>query len=120
MSDFSNAAIIWAAKGAGAVAGSLISIAYVLPRGRREAALRATVGVTTGMVFGGPAGLMLTDHAGIAGRLGAAETALIGAATASLIAWWGLGFLSRLINRPLGQHRLTHESGKPPIKESNA
>ena len=43
---------VWAliAKTAGAVCGSAISLAYVLPRGRREAALRFATGLVAGMV----------------------------------------------------------------------
>ena len=59
MTDISGTAWLWAAKGAGAVAGSAISLAYILPQGRREAAVRFAVGVVCGLVFGGTAGLML-------------------------------------------------------------
>ncbi len=66
MTDITNAAWEWAAKGAGAVAGSAISLAYVLPRGRREAAMRFAVGLISGLVFGHTAGLKIATELGIA------------------------------------------------------
>ena len=82
------------AKGAGAVAGSAISLAYILPHGRREAAVRFAVGLVCGLVFGGTAGpedRRRTRHR--QARSAPAETVLMGAAAASLCAWWGLGFV---------------------------
>ncbi len=64
----SEAAWLWAAKGAGAVAGSAISLAYILPQGRREAAVRFAVGVVCGLVFGGTAGLKIAAASWHAGR----------------------------------------------------
>lgn len=86
---------LWGAKLAGAVGGSVISIAYLLPAGRREAAVRFLAGAVTGLVFGGPAGLALADQLGFTERIGAAELALMGSAAASLCAWWALGVLQR-------------------------
>ncbi len=86
-------------KFVGALAGSLISIAYILPRGRREAVLRLSVGLVTGMIFGGTAGLKLADMLGLLGKVSAFEIVLMGAAIASLSAWWGLGVLQRLAER---------------------
>lgn len=102
MTDFSEAAWIWAAKGAGAVAGSAISLAYVLPRGRREAAIRFAVGTACGLVFGGAAGLKLVAELGISAAIGPGETMLLGSATASLCAWWALGFVMRAFRRGAG------------------
>lgn len=99
MSEFAETAWIWAAKGAGAVAGSAISLAYILPRGRREAAIRFCVGTACGLVFGGAAGLKLVAELGIAEAIGPAETMLLGAAAASLTAWWALGFVMRAFKR---------------------
>ena len=93
MTVMSETAWLWLAKGAGAVAGSAISLAYILPRGRREAALRFAVGVVSGLVFGGTAGLKIADDLGIGRLIGPAETMLMGAAAASLCAWWALGLL---------------------------
>ncbi len=59
MSDISQAAYLWSLKGFGALAGSAISIAYMLPKGRREAALRLCVGLVTGLVFGTTAGMKI-------------------------------------------------------------
>ncbi|MCP1198137.1 DUF6107 family protein [Notoacmeibacter sp. MSK16QG-6] len=86
---------MWMAKGAGAVIGSGISLAYVLPRGRREAALRFAVGVTSGIAFGGVAGLRLARELGIDTVANGLEIALSGAALASLCAWWAIGVLMR-------------------------
>src|SRR5262245_17086992 len=95
MTDVSETALLWAAKGTGAVAGSAVSLAYILPRGRREAALRFAVGVVCGLVFGGAAGLKIATELGIAEVMGAFELVLMGSAAASLSAWWALGFLLR-------------------------
>jgi len=97
MTDYSEAAWLWAAKGAGAVAGSAISLAYILPSGRREAAIRFAVGIACGLVFGGAAGLKIVTELGIAEAIGPGETMLLGAAAASLCAWWALGFVMRAL-----------------------
>ena len=86
---------IWSAKLIGAIGGSVVSIAYLLPNGRREAAVRFLAGAVTGLVFGGPAGMALADQTGFTERIGAAELALMGSAAASLCAWWALGVLQR-------------------------
>jgi len=99
MTDITDAAWLWAAKGAGAVAGSAISLAYLLPRGRREAATRFAVGVACGLVFGGTAGVKIATELGIAASVGAGETLLMGSAAASLCAWWGLGVVMRTFER---------------------
>jgi hypothetical protein len=86
---------LWLAKGAGAVVGSAISLAYILPHDRREAAVRFAVGVACGLVFGGTAGLKIATELDLAGTLGASELMLMGSAAASLCAWWGLGLIRR-------------------------
>ena len=83
------------AKLTGAVAGSAISVAYFLPSGRREAAVRFLTGAVTGLVFGGPAGLALAAHLKLDKLLSGGELALMGSAIASLCAWGALGVLSR-------------------------
>lgn len=95
MTDLSQTSWLWIAKGAGAVAGSAISLAYILPHGRREAAARFAVGVVCGLVFGGTAGLKIASDLGIARQLGPTEMMLMGSAAASLCAWWALGFVMR-------------------------
>jgi hypothetical protein len=90
---------LWLAKGAGAVAGSAISLAYVLPSGRREAAIRFAVGAACGLVFGGTVGLKIATELGIDDALGAAELMLMGSAAASLSAWWAIGFVMRALER---------------------
>jgi hypothetical protein len=99
MTEMTEAAWLWAAKGAGAVAGSAISLAYLLPEGRRDAAVRFAVGVVCGLVFGGTAGLKIAVELGVQRWLGTAETMLMGSAAASLCAWWALGTLIRMIKR---------------------
>ena len=54
MSEFANEAGIWAARITGAVAGAGVSLVYLLPKSKREAASRFITGVSCGMIFGGP------------------------------------------------------------------
>lgn len=115
MTDMSGTAWLWAAKGAGAVAGSAVSLAYILPSGRREAAARFAVGVVCGLVFGGTAGLKIAIELGIDGAIGPMELALMGSAAASLCAWWVLGFVLRALQRGrLGDLAKTSRSRKNP------
>jgi hypothetical protein len=99
MTDINDAAWMWAVKAAGAIAGSAISLAYLLPHGRREAAARFAVGVVSGLVFGGTAGVKIAKELGIEELLGSRETMLMGAAAASLCAWWALGAIVRAMKR---------------------
>ena len=96
MSGVPEGIALWIAKAAGATAGSAISIAFLLPASRREAAIRFTVGIASGMVFGGMAGLKLAAYFDLLDRIGAFEMMLTGSAAASLCAWWALGVLSRI------------------------
>ncbi len=89
--------ILLIAKFGGAMAGSLISIAFILPRSRREAFIRFCVGFIVGLVFGGTAGVKIADYLGILGRISPNEIALVGATTASLAAWWSIGGFQRLL-----------------------
>ena len=98
-----DAAWLWAAKVLGAVAGSAISIAYILPSGRREAAARFAVGVVCGLVFGGTAGLKIATELGIDTRISETELILMGSALASLSAWWAIGLLRRLMEQLAGR-----------------
>ena len=63
---------------------------------RREAALRFMVGLVSGLVFGGVAGLKLAAELGLEGNVGAPELMLAGSALTSLSAWWALGVFARL------------------------
>lgn len=88
-----------AARIAGAVAGALVSLAYMMPRRTREAAARAIAGIVSGLVFGGPAGAVLAQWMGVSDMLSPAETLLAGSAAASMTAWWALGALARIADR---------------------
>ncbi|WP_421859466.1 DUF6107 family protein [Oricola sp.] len=99
MTELPPAAGLWLAKGLGALAGSAISLAYLLPAGRREAALRFLVSMTGGLVFGGTAGVAVAARLDIEDALSAAELALMGSALASLSVWWAIGFALRLGDR---------------------
>ena len=90
---------LYLAKLAGAAAGAMISLVYLMPKGRREAASRFLVGLVSGLVFGGAAGAALAERFGLAGRISATEIMLAGSAAASLGAWWALGALSRIAER---------------------
>jgi hypothetical protein len=87
------------AKGLGAMAGAIISLIYLLPKSRREAAGRFFIGVASGMIFGGAVGVALSDWLAIGSRLTPIEITLMGSAAASLCAWWALGVLARLAER---------------------
>lgn len=90
---------VWAAKTAGAFAGAGVSLIYLLPKSRWEAASRFLTGMTCGLIFGGPTGLWLAERLGLSGMLSGPETMLAGSAAASLSAWWVLGGLSRVAER---------------------
>jgi len=94
------------AKGIGAVLGSAVSLAYILPRGRREAAIRFGTGVSIGVLFGPAVGAWLVAHFGLQLHLTRFEVVLTGSAAASLCAWWALGLLQRLF------------AAKPPSSKS--
>ena len=89
----------WLARAIGAILGSAISIAYLLPTNKREAALRFLTGLGVGLVFGTLTGHKLAIQLELQNALSPFEITLIGATTASLCAWWGLGILSRIASR---------------------
>jgi hypothetical protein len=103
MTDFSHDGGVFTARLIGAVAGSAISLVYLLPKGRREAAGRLLTGVACGLIFGGPTGVWCATRLGLAQHLSAAEIMLAGATLASFTAWWGLGLLVRLTTRAGGK-----------------
>jgi Family of unknown function (DUF6107) len=102
MTDFAPAASLWLAKIAGALAGSAISLAWLLPKGPREAALRFLASMTAGLVFGATAGLAVAERLGISASLGDHETVLMGSALASLSIWWAIGFALRFAGKLTG------------------
>ncbi|GAA4521987.1 DUF6107 family protein [Chelativorans composti] len=99
MADLNEAGGLWLAKTSGAIAGSAISIAYFLPAGRREAAIRFAVGVACGLVFGSTAGIKIATELGVAEYLAPFEMVLMGSATASLCAWNAIGIAVRMLDR---------------------
>lgn len=111
MAVLTEAGWIWAAKGAGAMAGSAISLAYLLPRGRREAAARFAAGLLSGLAFGGTAGLKIAAVLGLQEVIGDIELALMGSAAASLAAWWMLGAVLRTLTSYPPNQRHDSKSG---------
>nr|WP_316653290.1 DUF6107 family protein [uncultured Gellertiella sp.] len=99
MTDLAGAGGLWAQRLAGSSAGAAVSLIYLLPKSRREAASRFFTGLACGLVFGGPAGLWLAGLMKSGEALQPSELMLSGSAAASLGAWWGLGILSRLASR---------------------
>lgn len=96
MTGISEGALLGGAKLAGAISGSAISLAFMVPTNKREAALRFAVGTVSGLIFGGVAGLKLASLLGLAGQIGPFELMLTGSALASLCAWWSLGVAARI------------------------
>ncbi|MDM9627064.1 DUF6107 family protein [Rhizobium sp. S152] len=99
MADFSNDTSLWATRALGASAGAAVSLIYLLPKSRREAASRFFTGLACGLIFGGPTGLWIAERLELADRLSVSEVMLSGSAASSLCAWWGLGILSRIAGR---------------------
>lgn len=95
----SETILVWIARIVGAVAGSAVSLGYMLPKGRREAAMRFAVGLICGMVFGSAAGIKLAEQLELLESLSRAELVLMGSAVASLAAWSALGVFNRFIER---------------------
>jgi len=102
--DLPEQSWLFVAKAIGAVAGSAVSIAYVLPNGRREAAIRFLTGAVAGLVFGSAVGHKMAEIMELSEVLSRFEIALTGATLASLSAWWGLGILARLADRHGRKH----------------
>lgn len=102
MAELQPDPVFWAARGIGAVAGAAVSLIYLLPKSRHEAASRFLTGMVCGLVFGGPTGLWVVERLGLSGRVSGAEVLLTGSAAASLMAWWALGAAVR-ISRRYGQ-----------------
>lgn len=99
MTDFSHDGGVTTARLMGAVAGSALSLVYLLPRSQREAAVRFLTGVACGLIFGGPTGVWCATQLSLTPHLSASEIMLAGATLASFTAWWGMGLLVRLIGR---------------------
>ena len=97
MADFSGG--FWMERTIGASAGAAVSLIYMLPADRREAACRFIAGLISGVVCGGPAGVLRAGRLGFAAHLPGAEILLWGAAAVSLTAWWALGVLARVARR---------------------
>ena len=96
MTDFVQEPGFTALRLLGAASGAAISLVYMLPKSRREAASRFVTGLACGLIFGPSAGLWIARQAGLADLLSTPELLLMGSAAASLSAWWVLGALTRL------------------------
>jgi hypothetical protein len=99
MADFSNEAGLWATRALGASAGAAVSLVYLLPKNRREAASRFFTGLACGTIFGGPSGIWIAERLDLVDRLSVSEVMLSGSAASSLCAWWALGILQRIAGR---------------------
>jgi len=99
MSDLGSDPGVGVAKVLGATAGAGVSLIYLLPKSRHEAASRFLTGLACGLIFGGPTGLWLVERLGIGDGLSGREVMLTGSAAASLCAWWVLGMLARIAAR---------------------
>ena len=84
----SDIAWLWFSKVAGSIAGAIISLFYMPPHGRREAAARFVVGIICGIVFGGAASVKITKALALEAVLGRTELMLIGSTSASLRKTW--------------------------------
>lgn len=103
MTDMMDQAWLWLAKAGGAIAGSAISVAYVLPQDRRDAAIRFAVGVLCGVVFGGVVGVKVVMELDLADSISPSERILIGSAITSLCGWWSIGFILKRLDKKLGK-----------------
>lgn len=95
----SDIAWLWFSKVAGSIAGAIISLFYMPPHGRREAAARFVVGIICGIVFGGAASVKITKALALEAVLGRTELMLIGSTSASLASWSALGVCKRFSER---------------------
>jgi Family of unknown function (DUF6107) len=114
MTDWTTTLTDWSARGAGAVAGSSVSLIYLLPKQRHQAASRLVVGIICGLVFGQAAGEKLVQFMALEVHPKEFEVVLMGAAAASFASWWSLGFLVRLIEKSASAP--DKKSRKPPVE----
>ena len=108
MAEWTTSVAEWTARGAGAIAGSSVSLVYFLPKQRHEAVSRLIVGVLTGLVFGPSAGEKLVEMMALEVHPAAFEVVLMGAAATSFASWWALGMLVRMLE----------QNGSAPDKKS--
>jgi Family of unknown function (DUF6107) len=99
MADITSGLTLWGARMIGACVGASVSLVYLLPKNRREAATRFFTGLACGLVFGGPTGVWLANRLSLGNALASPEIMLTGSAAASLLAWWALGALARISER---------------------
>lgn len=80
--------LLW--KVAGAVAGTIISLAYIRPLNIRDAISRAVVSMTSGVVFG----FFVLEYFELSPTI---EHIIASSALAALLAWFIIGMAIRLI-----------------------
>jgi Family of unknown function (DUF6107) len=101
MADWTSTLAEWSARGAGALAGSSVSLVYLLPKRRREAVSRLLVGILFGLVFGPATGEKIASAFALDVPLDRIEVLLMGASAASFASWWALGVIVRALDRTL-------------------
>jgi Family of unknown function (DUF6107) len=117
MSDWTTTFADWSARGAGAIAGSSVSLIYFLPKQMHEALNRLAVGIVCGLIFGQAAGEKLVQLMALNVHPKEFEVVLMGAAAASFASWWALGVLVRMIERSMSA---PDKKGVNPITEKEA
>lgn len=123
MAEWTTTMAEWTARGAGAIAGSSVSLVYFFPKQRHEAISRLIVGVVTGLVFGATVGEKLVELMALDVHPTALEVVLMGAAASSFASWWALGILVRMIERSGSSYDQKSASGlsnpSPEIEAKN-
>jgi hypothetical protein len=99
MADWTHTLADWSVRGAGALAGSSVSLVYMVPKRRREAVSRFVVGMIAGLIFSHAVGEKLATWFALEVPLERLEILLIGASAASFASWWALGLIVRILER---------------------
>jgi hypothetical protein len=116
MADWTTTLTEWSIRSAGAIAGSSVSLVYLLPKKRHEAASRLIVGILCGVIFAKAAGTKLVQIMALDVAPAALEVTLMGATAASFASWWLLGLLVRTLNRDAADR--AQNDDEPKVKGS--